>query len=180
MSRSLPNAKSPLIDLRTYVRDVPDFPKPGILFRDIAPLLKEHFVATIEAMAALYPEAFWRKVQVIGGIESRGFILGAGLAAHMCKGFVAMRKKGKLPGPLVARHYGLEYGEDTLEMQHGTGRMLIVDDVLATGGTLEAAAELASEGGYEVVGLACLINLAFLNQFHWRGIAPQAVLTYEH
>lgn len=165
-------------DLRHYVRDVPDFPKPGILFRDISPLMREQFAAAIVAMQNLYPDLFWRGVDVIGGIESRGFILGAALAAQTGKGFVAMRKKGKLPGPLVARSYGLEYGSDTLEMQHGAGRMLIIDDVLATGGTLTAAAELATEGGYEVAGFACLINLTFLNQFNWRGITPQSVLHY--
>lgn len=166
-------------DLRAYVRDVPDFPKPGILFRDISPLLREHFAATIEAMVRLYPADFWHMVDVIGGIESRGFILGAGLAARTGKGFVPIRKAGKLPGPLVRRGYGLEYGTDMLEMQHGTGRMLIIDDVLATGGTLEAAAEIAVESGHEVVGLACLINLAFLNQFSWRSVIPRAVMTYE-
>lgn len=176
---SLVAQKLEISDLRAYVRDVPDFPKPGILFRDIAPLLREQFAATIAALHDLYDAAFWRKVEVIGGIESRGFILGAALAAQTGKGFVAMRKKGKLPGPLVSQSYGLEYGTDTLEMQHGQGRMLILDDVLATGGTLAAAGDLAQAGGYEVLGMACLINLTFLNQFTWRGITPRAVLAYD-
>ncbi|MFM9890073.1 MAG: adenine phosphoribosyltransferase [Rickettsiales bacterium] len=164
--------------LRSFVRDVPDFPKPGILFRDIAPLLREQLPATVAAMQGLYSPAEWAGVDVIGGIEARGFILGAALALAAGKGFVPLRKAGKLPGPLVARSYGLEYGKDTLELQHGTGRMLIVDDVLATGGTLEAAAELASEAGYIVAGFACLINLSFLNQFRWRDFTARAVLEY--
>lgn len=165
-------------NLRTHIRDVPDFPKPGILFRDIAPLLREHLPATIAAMQALFTNKEWRDIDAIGGIEARGFILGAALALASGKGFVPMRKAGKLPGPLVARSYGLEYGQDTLELQHGQGRLLIVDDVLATGGTLEAAAELASDAGYRVAGFACLINLSFLNRFQWRALTPRSVLEY--
>ncbi len=167
------------VDIKAWIRDVPDFPKPGVLFRDISPLLRHQFSEAIEAMYALYPEAFWETIDVIGGVESRGFILASGLALRARKGFVPIRKAGKLPAPLLARRYGLEYGEDTLEIQPGQGRMLLVDDVLATGGTLAAAAELAADSGHSVMGLACLINLAFLNQFVWRGIEPRAAATYE-
>ncbi len=167
------------LSFRDYITDIPDFPKPGILFRDISPLLRLHFAETSEAMCALLSREEWECVDVIAGIESRGFILAAGMAALMRKGFVKIRKAGKLPGEVVARRYGLEYGEDALEMQPGSGRMLIVDDVLATGGTLEAAAELAAESGHEVAGFACLIDLTFLNDFVWRGIEPRCLLRYE-
>lgn len=177
---TLPAGKTiPAESLKPYIRDVPDFPKPGIVFRDISPLLRERFGETIAQMAGLYSAAEWKEVDLIGGIESRGFILAAGLAAVQNKGFVKIRKKGKLPGPVVMRKYGLEYGEDALEMQYGNGRMLIVDDVLATGGTLAAAADLAQESGHKVFGFACLINLAFLNQFSWQGTTPRNLVTYE-
>ena len=166
-------------DLRAYITDIPDFPKTGILFRDISPLLREHFSETIEQMAALFTDAEWDAIDVIGGIESRGFILAAGLAVVKGKGFVKIRKAGKLPGKVMRQSYGLEYGEDALEMQPGSGRMVIVDDVLATGGTLMAAAQLAQQTGHVVQGFACLIDLTFLNQFAWQGIAARSVLRYE-
>lgn len=165
--------------LRAYVRDVPDFPKPGIMFRDISPLLREHFSETIAAMGDLFSHAEWNDIDLIGGIESRGFILAAGLAAMRNKGFVKIRKQGKLPGPVAKRNYGLEYGEDALEMQYGSGRMLIIDDVLATGGTLSAAAELARESGHEVLGFACLIDLTYLNDFSWNGLRARTLIGYE-
>lgn len=165
--------------LRAYVNDVADFPKPGVMFRDISPLLRQHFAKTINAMAGLFSDEEWKNIDVIGGIESRGFILAAGLAAVKDRGFVKIRKKGKLPGPVAHRRYGLEYGEDALEMQYGSGRMLIIDDVLATGGTLAAAAELAKESGHTVVGFACLINLTYLNNFSWSGFVPRTLIEYE-
>jgi adenine phosphoribosyltransferase len=173
------NKATPAETLRTFIHDVPDFPKPGILFRDISPLLREHFGETIREMAALLSAPEWKEIDLIGGIESRGFILAAGLAAIQNKGFVKIRKKGKLPGKVVMRKYGLEYGEDALEMHYGKGRMLIVDDVLATGGTLAAAADLAKETGHQVWGFACLINLTFLNKFVWHGLAPRTLIDYE-
>lgn len=173
-------SKKPLPqNLQAYVRDVPDFPKPGIMFRDISPLLREHFGETITEMGKLLSKEEWDNIDLIGGIESRGFILAAGLAAVKHKGFVKIRKKGKLPGPVAMRHYGLEYGEDALEMQYGNGRMLIVDDVLATGGTLGAAADLAKESGHTVCGFACLIDLKYLNHFSWQGLVPRTLIQYE-
>lgn len=129
-------ATSPVLhveQLRKHVHDVPDFPKPGIVFRDIGPLLRMHFAETIAQLSHLLSDEEWAQVDMIGGVESRGFILAAGLAAVKNKGFVKIRKAGKLPGKIAQRQYGLEYGDDALEMQYGTGRMLIVDDVLATG-----------------------------------------------
>ena len=165
-------------ELRAFVRDVPDFPKPGIMFRDISPLLRQHFGETISQMAALFSESEWKNIDLIGGIESRGFILAAGLAAVKHKGFVKIRKRGKLPGPVVMKRYGLEYGEDALEMQYGSGRMLIVDDVLATGGTLSAAAELAQTSGHSIAGFTCLIDLTYLNNFSWNKMKPRTLIEY--
>ena len=166
--------------LRQYIRDVPDFPKPGVMFRDIAPLLRWHFGKAIAEMAQMLSAQEWAHIDVIGGIESRGFILAAGLSALKDKGFVKMRKRGKLPKPVVMREYGLEYGHDALEMQPGSGRILIVDDVLATGGTLAAAAEVARESGHEVKGFCCLVNLAYLNHFSWNGHVARSLIHYDN
>jgi adenine phosphoribosyltransferase len=105
-----------MTDLKSAIRDVPDFPSPGILFRDIAPLLRDHFEDTIRALDGLLSDAEWRETEAIAGIESRGFILGAALAARRGKGFVLVRKKGKLPPPVVDVSYDLEYGSGVLEM----------------------------------------------------------------
>ena len=169
----------PAYNLKDYIKDVSDFPKPGVVFRDISPLLRYHFSETIKQMAMLFTPEEWTNIDFIGGIESRGFILAAGLAAIKEKGFVKIRKKGKLPGKVVARRYGLEYGEDALEMQPGNGRMLVVDDVLATGGTLAAAADLARESGHDVRGFVCLINLKYLNNFSWNNIKPRTLVEYD-
>lgn len=177
--RAKRNAAAVPTDLREHVTTVPDFPKPGILFRDISPLLRHHFRETLEQMVALVTPAEWEKIDLLGGVESRGFILAAGLAALQGKGFVKIRKAGKLPGEVVREQYGLEYGQDALEMQPGSGRMLIVDDVLATGGTLAAAANLAERSGHTVQGFLCLMNLAYLNRFEWHGQRARCVLTYE-
>jgi adenine phosphoribosyltransferase len=166
------------LSLRESITSVPDFPKPGILFLDISPLLRAHFGETIAQMAELFSDEEWAKIDLIGGIESRGFILAAGLAAVKQKGFVKIRKADKLPGKVVKRSYGLEYGEDVLEMQYGSGRMVIVDDVLATGGTLSAAADLARASGHEVAGLLCLIDLTFLNDFLWNGLRCRSLIDY--
>lgn len=166
------------IDYKKFIYDVPDFPKPGIIFRDISPLLKLHFVDTIKGLSNLFSEDEWRSIDVVGGVESRGFILGAAMAYQHGKGFVKIRKKGKLPGAIVAREYKLEYGEAALEMQEGSGRMLIVDDVLATGNTLYAAADIAVRAGYQVMGMAILINLASLNEVSWNRITPRTLVEY--
>ena len=163
--------------LERHIRTVPDFPKPGVLFRDIAPLLASHqaFDAAITGFAERLTAADFDS---IAGIESRGFIFGAALAQKMGKGFVPIRKKGKLPPPVVAHTYSLEYGTDTLEMQPGTGRVVLIDDVLATGGTAKAALDLCERAGYAVEEVTFLINLAFLNDMKWRGESPFSLLTY--
>jgi adenine phosphoribosyltransferase len=156
-----------MTDLRQYIRNVPDFPKPGILFRDIAPLLRNQFLATIDVMSALLAPEQWDAIDAIAGIESRGFMLAAALAERHRKGFVPIRKQGKLPPPTVSVPYDLEYGTGVLEMQTGKGRLLLVDDVLATGGTMQAAASLCIDAGYNIVRLMVLIDLKLVKDFRW-------------
>jgi adenine phosphoribosyltransferase len=154
------------VDLRSKVRDVPDFPKPGIVFKDIMPLLAdpEALRETVDQLAAW---AAPRRPDIILGAEARGFITGGALACKLGCGFVAARKPGKLPWRTVSAKYALEYGLDALELHAdaiGKGqRVLVHDDVLATGGTAKAKIELVEQLGGEVVGVAFLIILEFLN-----------------
>lgn len=154
-----------MIDLRPYVRDVPDFPTPGILFRDITPLLADPaaFGAAVEAMSEPFRGSGAEKVV---GIEARGFMFGAAIARALGLGFVPARKPGKLPGATERISYGLEYGSDGLEIHADAlsrgQAVLIVDDVLATGGTAAAASELVERLGARVAALSFLIELAAL------------------
>lgn len=154
------------MDLKDHIRQIPDFPKPGILFYDISTLLAHPpaWKATIERMAALI--APWRPT-VLAGIESRGFLVAAPLALAMGLGFVMVRKKGKLPGKTIPHTYALEYGSDTIEVQEDAvakgARIVVLDDLLATGGTMAAAGELFAKLGAEVVGAATIIELTFLS-----------------
>jgi adenine phosphoribosyltransferase len=152
------------IDLRARIREIPDFPKPGILFRDITPLLADG-AALREAVGQL-AEPFRGKIDVVLGVESRGFILGAPVAVHLGIGLAIVRKPGKLPAAKVAASYELEYGTDSLEIHedavgHGH-RVLIVDDLLATGGTAAATVDLVRRLGGQPVACAFLIELAAL------------------
>ena len=167
-----------LFDLKRGITDVPDFPRPGIMFRDISPLLRTHFDAAIGALDCLLTDAEWDEVDVLAGIESRGFILGAALATHRGKGFVLVRKQGKLPPPVVDIAYDLEYGSGVLEMQRGAGRVLLIDDVLATGGTMTASAELCLRAGYDVKALMALIDLKIVGDYHWRGQRVRSSVSY--
>jgi adenine phosphoribosyltransferase len=165
-------------DLKRAIRDVPDFPRPGVLFRDIAPLLRDHFDATIGALDSLLSAQEWEEVDALAGIESRGFILGAALAIRRGKGFVLVRKQGKLPPPVVDAAYDLEYGSGVLEMQKGNGRVVLIDDVLATGGTMSAAADLCDRAGYQLKALAALIDLRIVPDFSWRNLRLRACINY--
>jgi adenine phosphoribosyltransferase len=169
--RDVPPPRGPLAarDLRAFVRDVPDFPRPGILFRDITPLLAEP-----RAFAAAVRELGERvaRPEAVVAIESRGFILGAGLALHWAVPFVPARKFGKLPGATVREVYSLEYGEDTLEIHRDALRsgqsVIVVDDLLATGGTAAATVRLVEQLGARVEALLFLIEL--------RGLGGREVL----
>lgn len=151
--------------IRSLIRDIPDFPKPGIVFKDITPLLAdvEAFSTVIDAIVVHFGRGAIDKVV---GIEARGFIIASPVAYHMGAGFVPMRKAGKLPSASVGETYTLEYGEETLEIHTDAiapgERVAIVDDVLATGGTAEAAARLVNKLGGKVEGLAFVIELGFL------------------
>src|ERR1700733_9210232 len=143
----MPVKRALMPDLKKAIRDVPDFPQPGILFRDIAPLLRDHFDATVHALDSLLSGEEWDEVDAVAGVESRGFILGAALAVHRRKEFVLVRKQGKLPPPVVDVAYDLEYGSGVLEMQRGQGTLLLIDDVLATGGPMTAPPEFCARAG---------------------------------
>ena len=154
------------IDLKQMIRSVPDFPKPGINFFDITTLLKEPagLKATIEALSDPYADA---RIDAVVGIESRGFILGAAVAQQLGAGFIPVRKPGKLPAKAIKEVYELEYGKDAIEIHADAiekgQRVLIVDDVLATGGTAAATTRLVKHLGGQLHGLAFLIELTFLN-----------------
>ena len=167
-----------MLDLKSFVVDVPDFPRPGILFRDITPLLRRHFSVTIAALDALFTSEEWQGIDLVAGIESRGFILASALADRRGKGFVPIRKQGKLPPPVVDIAYDLEYGTGVLEMQAGSGRLVLIDDVLATGGTLTASAALSLRAGYSVQGVAALIDIGIAPGCTCGGHSPRIVMQY--
>jgi len=153
------------IELKDYIRDVPDWPKKGILFRDITPLLGEPkaFRAAVDALARDYLGA---GIEYVGAVEARGFIFGAAVAAKLGAGFVPIRKKGKLPFETERVTYELEYGSDTLEVHRDavadSAKVLMVDDLLATGGTMAAACKLVEKIGGRIAGIVFLVELSEL------------------
>lgn len=153
------------MDLKSTIRSIPDFPKPGILFRDITTMLKDGaaFSCVINELAQRYPAG---SLDAIAGIESRGFIFGAALAAKLGIGFIPIRKPGKLPAKTVSARYSLEYGTDKIEMHVDAVspgmRVLLIDDLLATGGTMQAACELVEKTGGVVAECCFIIELADL------------------
>ena len=167
-------------ELEKFIRSVPDFPTPGVIFRDITPLLESHFNETIDAFASLFREDEISKIDAFAGIDARGFIFAAGLARHFGKNFKMVRKAGKIPPPFSEINYKTEYSSAGLQVSPGEGSIVIIDDVLATGGTLTAAADLCLEAGYQVTALAALIDLQLLREsgFEWNGIKPRCLIQY--
>lgn len=164
MTSPQPDPAAAIADLiRSRIRDILDYPKPGIVFKDITPLLADGaaFTAVVDALGSGYG-----RVDKVVGIEARGFILAAAVACQLGSGFVPVRKQGRLPGPTYAQSYELEYGSATLEVHQDAfspgERVLIVDDVLATGGTAEATESLVTRGGAAVAGVAVLLELTAL------------------
>jgi len=170
------------MNLKDHIRSIPDFPKPGILFYDISTLLAhpKAWHATIEQMAAAVKKY---QPDVLAGIESRGFLLAAPLALALGTGFVMLRKQGKLPGITVRHTYALEYGTDTIEVQADAiekgKRVVLVDDLLATGGTMAAAITLLEQVGAVVPAAGCIIELTFLEGRKKVSVPVEALLQYE-
>jgi adenine phosphoribosyltransferase len=169
-------------ELKRRIRSIPDFPKPGILFRDITPLLSDGqaFRQAIDSIGARYLD---RKIDVVVGIEARGFIMGAALAYMLGAGNVLVRKQGKLPYKTIRATYALEYGTDTLEIHQDAirpgQRVVLADDLLATGGTISAARELVQQLGGEIVELAFLIELTELKgRERLKGLPVFSLLQY--
>jgi adenine phosphoribosyltransferase len=170
------------MDLKKHIRGVPDFPKPGILFYDISTLLahSEAWQTTVQRLdEGLRPH----RPNLLVGIESRGFLVAAPLAYSLGCGFVMVRKRGKLPGPTIPLTYDLEYGSDTLEIQADAitpgARVIVLDDLLATGGTLSATIRLVRMVGAEVLAAACIIELAFLKGRKRIDVPFTSVVSYD-
>jgi adenine phosphoribosyltransferase len=174
-----------LNDLKSLIRTIPDYPKPGIMFRDVTTLLGDGqgFKAAIAQMAEPYRTV---PVHAVAGIEARGFILGGAIADRLGCGFIPIRKKGKLPWKTMGQDYELEYGTDTIEIHVDAiakgQRILIVDDLIATGGTAEAAAKLITRAGGEIVGAAFIIDLPELGgvkRLSAAGVESHALMAFE-
>jgi len=167
--------QAPLEDLKRFIRDVPDFPKKGVLFKDITTLLNQPR-ALRQAVDGLSAPFLKEKIDHVVGIESRGFIFSPAVAYHLGAGFVPIRKPGKLPAKTEKISYTLEYGQDSLEVHQDAiqkgNRILIVDDLIATGGTARATKDLIERLGGEVVGFSFLVELTFLNGRHKLGGVP--------
>ena len=171
------------IDIKDHIRSIPDFPKPGILFYDISTLLA-HPDAWSIAMGRMAKMVSKHQSDILAGIESRGFLAAAPLALKLGLGFTMVRKKGKLPGPTIPYEYELEYGTDVIEIQEDAvepgQRVVVLDDLLATGGTMGASLELFDKVGANVVGTACIIELTFLGgREKLNGIPFDSLVSYD-
>lgn len=167
-------------DYKKLIREIQDFPIKGVLFRDVSPLLERGEVFKNIAVD-LCEKLDLLKIDAFVGIEARGFIFAAQLAAATGKGFIPLRKAGKLPPPTVKETYKLEYGEATLEMSPASQsglKVVICDDVLATGGTLTAAISLCEKSGYHIEDIIVLVNLTFLNQFNYKNKEIKSLIQY--
>ncbi|WP_158046631.1 adenine phosphoribosyltransferase [Skermanella pratensis] len=170
------------MNIKDHIRSIPDFPKPGILFYDISTLLA-HADAWQETVRQLSDAVRPHKPDLLVGIESRGFLVAAPLALSLGLGFVMIRKRGKLPGDIITHSYDLEYGTDTIEIQADAikpgSRVVVLDDLLATGGTMAAAVSLLRRMGAEVAAAQFIIELGFLNGAAKLDVPAQALVTYE-
>ncbi len=172
----------PGIDIKAHIRGIPDFPKPGILFYDISTLLR-HGPAWRTAMARMAAQVAPYKPDILAGIESRGFLVAAPLALELGLGFVMLRKPRKLPGLTIGLNYALEYGTDRIEMQADAvpagKRVVVLDDLLATGGTMSAGISLLRQAGAVVPCAACLIELSFLKGRERLDVPFEALVSYD-
>jgi adenine phosphoribosyltransferase len=171
------------VDLREFIHDIPDYPKPGIVFRDITPLFLDA-TALDQALSQLAEWASEREIDYVVAAEARGFVLGAAVAARVGAGFIPARKPGKLPREAISVEYALEYGVDALEVHRdalsGGARVLVHDDLIATGGTAEALCRLVESAGAEVVGCGFVVELAFLGgREKLRGRDVHSLVTYD-
>ncbi|MGE5270975.1 MAG: adenine phosphoribosyltransferase [Thiohalocapsa sp.] len=170
------------MDIKQHIRAIPDFPKPGILFYDISTLLAHPrgWHATVEALAAAVRP---HRPDLLLGIESRGFLVAAPLAYALGSGFAMVRKVGRLPGPTIRYTYDLEYGSDTIEIQEDAimpgQRIVIVDDLVATGGTMQAAIDLARQRGGQVEAAACIVELGFLAGRRRLDVPLTSIVSYD-
>lgn len=168
-----------LAELEQMIALTPDFPKEGVVFRDISPLLSQRFNDVIDVFSNVFTVSEIKHVDAFAGIDARGFIFASALAARHGKNMLMIRKGGKLPPPSLQASYSLEYGSSVLELKPGAGgKVIVLDDVLATGGTLAAGADLCTKAGYEVMALAALLDLRFLNDFSWNGMRARSVWAY--
>ncbi len=172
-------------DIKRYIRTIPDYPKPGIQFRDITTLLADlhGFRATVDELSWPFLKG---NIDFVAGIEARGFILGGAVAHVLGRGFVPIRKKGKLPGKVVGQYYSLEYGVDRIEIHadaiHGNDRVLLIDDLVATGGTANAAIDLIRKSGGDVVAAAFVIDLPDLGgaaKLRQKGVKVHTLVEFE-
>lgn len=167
------------IDFKAYIDGVADFPVDGVTFLDISPLLSSYFKDVIDAMEALFDEEDLKHVDAFAGIDARGFIFASALAERTGKNMLMIRKGGKLPPPKITNSYDLEYGSAEIELRASEPlRLILIDDVLATGGTFRAAADLCVRAGHSVEALATFIDLRFLNDFSWQGQKVRSAVQY--